>query len=370
MAERGTAGRVVFLAGTWGRCDDEPAFAARGMAAAVSRHCPVEVLVPGPPGASRPDGAFDLAPVGGEPAGTGDLAPRWPAPAEARWAPDGPALLVVVDDADLGALALADHFLPGVPVAPVVSWGRSGGDAGAHGHHGPLLAVGVGDTDAGGDDEGTDAVGDTDAGGDTGGHGAQQVGLHVPVHALAAQRRHVGIGFSDYLLVLGDRGPEAAGDDDPTPLARWLATRFADRHLVVVENATATVWRSRSLRGRTSVDTRVDLWRLVAHARATVDLAPGPLLARECVESLRYGVPVVVPSGGAGARLAARGGGLWFDDEAGLLGCVEALDDQHVRDALGAQGRAVAEDRYGEPDRFVRRVGRALDAFAACPRSG
>lgn len=356
MAERGTAGRVAFLAGTWGRCDHEPAIAARAVAAAVSRHRPVEVLVPGSPGPSRPDGAFDLVPVGGMPAGAGDPAPRWPAPGETRWAPDDPVVLVVVDDADLGALALADHLLPGVPVAPVVSWSRPGGGANGRGHRGPLLAVGVGDAGASGD-----------AGA---GDGAQQVGLHVPVHALAAQRRHVGIGFSDYLLVLGDRGPEAAGDDDPTPLVRWLATRFADRHLVVVENATATVWRSRSLRGRTSVDTRVDLWRLVAHARATVDLAPGPLLARECVESLRYGVPVVVPSGGAGARLAARGGGLWFDDEAGLLGCVEALDDRQVRDALGAQGRAVAETWYGEPDRFVQRVGRALDAFAACPRSG
>lgn len=334
------AGRIALLGGSWDRPHDEPAFAARAVAAALSRREAVDVLVPGTPGPARPDGAFDLLPVGG--------GPGWPLPDEARWPDLGPVDLVVVDDADLGALALADRFLPDAPTAPIVSWTWTGpGPGGGEQRRGALLAVGVGDEPA----------------------EVHQVGLHVPVHALAADQRHVGLGFVDYLLVLGDRGPEAADDADPTPLARWLAARFCDRHVVVVENATATVWRSRSLRGTVSVDTRVDLWRLVAHARLTVDLAPGPLIARECVESLRYGVPVVVPAGGAAARLAARGGGLWFEDEAELLGCVEALDDQAVRDTLGQQGRAVAEAWYGDPHRFVERVGRALDAYAARHRS-
>lgn len=338
----GTAGHVALLGGCWDRPHSEPAFAARAVAAALSRLATVDVLVPGAPGSPRPDGAFDLLPVGGGPG-----APGWPVPDEARWPPLDPVDLVVVDDADLGALALADRFLPDAPTAPIVSWNWTGADRGGEQHGGALLAVGVGDEPG----------------------EVHQVGLHVPVHALAAEQQHVGLGFVDYLLVLGDRGPEAAGDERPTSLARWLAARFCDRHLVVVENATATVWRSRSLRGTVSVDTRVDLWRLVAHAHLTVDLAPGPLIARECVESLRYGVPVVVPAGGAAARLAARGGGLWFEDEAELFGCVEALDDQDLRDALGRQGRAVAEAWYGDPHRFVTRVGRALDAYAARHRA-
>jgi len=340
---------VVLFGGSWGRVHDERSFVARAVAAAMSRRNQVVVLVPGPAGPSRPDGAFDLVPVGGgdgtDPTGG---APGWPTPPEARWPDPSPSALVVVDDADLGALALADHFLPGVPTAPIVSWTWTGAEATGGEHRGAaLLAVGVGD--------------DPPA--------VHQIGLHVPVHALAAAQRHVGLGFVDYLLVLGDRGPEAADDETPTPPARWLAARFADRHLVVVENATASVWRSRSLRGTVSVDTRVDLWRLVAHARLTVDLAPGPLIARECVESLRYGVPVVVPAGGAAARLAARGGGLWFEDEAELLGCVEALDDQGLRDTLGRQGQGVADAWYGDPDQFVERVGRALETYVARPRS-
>lgn len=345
----GATDRVVLFGGSWGRLHDEQAFAARAIAAAVSRRYPVMVLVPGTPGPARPDGAFDLVPVGAGGSTGADGTPGWPVPGEASWPHQVRSALAVVDDADLGALALADHYLPEVPTAPIVSWtwtGTGGTDGGEH-RGAALLAVGVGDDPA----------------------AVHQVGLHVPVHALAAAQRHVGLGFVDYLLVLGDRGPEAVGDAEPTALARWLAARFADRHLVVVENATASVWRSRSLRGTVSVDTRVDLWRLVAHARLTVDLAPGPLIARECVESLRYGVPIVVPAGGAAARLAARGGGLWFDDEAELLGCVEALDDQVLRDALGRQGTAVADAWYGDPDRFVERVSRALAGYAARPRS-
>jgi hypothetical protein len=239
----------------------------------------------------------------------------------------------VVEDGDDGARTLVEGSLPGVQVARVVS--TPGLEESSDGVA-PVLAVGPGTRD------------------DLG------VGLHVPAHRLASSRGHVGIGFTDYLLVLGDRGPDAVGADSPTALATWLAARFATRHMVVIENAMATVWRSRSLRGVLSVDTRTDLWRLIAHARLTVDLSPGPLIARECVESLLYGVPVVVPDGTTGSRLAARGGGLWFRDEAELFGCVEALDDQGVRDTLGEQGRALASRWYGDALGFVRRVSEVL----------
>ena len=59
-------------------------------------------------------------------------------------------------------------------------------------------------------------------------------------------------------------------------MVAWLTARFPDKEVVVVEDATAAVWRGRVLRGIVDVYTRTDLWRLVAHARVTVDLAPGP----------------------------------------------------------------------------------------------
>jgi hypothetical protein len=98
----------------------------------------------------------------------------------------------------------------------------------------------------------------------------------------------------------------------PPPMVAWLTARFPDKEVVVVEDATAAVWRGRVLRGVVDVYTRTDLWRLVAHARVTVDLAPGPIIARECVESLRFGTPILVPAQSAARPHADAGGGMTF----------------------------------------------------------
>jgi hypothetical protein len=188
------------------------------------------------------------------------------------------------------------------------------------------------------------------------------IGLHVPVHPLAAQRRHNGLGFTGYVLVLSDRGPTGEDHDAPTPQAAWLIAALPRHDVVIVEDGVASAWRSRSLRGRIVIDTRTDLWRLVAHALVTVDLGPGQLLARECVESLRYGIPVVVPAATAAAELAAHGGGLWYRNAAELMACVDAVNDRELRDTLGGQGRRFADDWYGDADRFVERVSSVLDA--------
>ena len=95
-------------------------------------------------------------------------------------------------------------------------------------------------------------------------------------------------------------------------MVAWLTARFPDKEVVVVEDATAAVWRGRVLRGIVDVYTRTDLWRLVAHARVTVDLAPGPIIARECIESLRFGTPIVVPAESAARPHADAGGGMTF----------------------------------------------------------
>jgi hypothetical protein len=112
----------------------------------------------------------------------------------------------------------------------------------------------------------------------------------------------------------------------------------------------------------------MDLWRIVAHAAMTIDLAPGSFVARECVESLRYGVPIVVPAGSAAASLASSSaGGLWYRDVAELLGCIEALGDPELAATLGRQGRAATDAWYGDSAAFVRRVGAALSALVPAP---
>jgi hypothetical protein len=109
------------------------------------------------------------------------------------------------------------------------------------------------------------------------------------------------------------------------------------------------------------------LLRFIAHAHLVVDLRPGAYIARECVESLRFGVPFVAPDGTAAAQLAAAGGGLWYRDVGELLEAVALLHEPFRRDALGARGRAIADAQYGDPQGFVTRVARAMDRIRSTP---
>ena len=112
------------------------------------------------------------------------------------------------------------------------------------------------------------------------------------------------------------------------------------------------MWKGRALRGVVGVDTRMDLWRLMAHARVVIDLAPGAVIARECLESLRFGTPIVVPEGTPGAAQADAGGGLTYSGVPELLERVERLLDGPERDRLSRQGAAYANSRHGDPARF------------------
>jgi hypothetical protein len=181
----------------------------------------------------------------------------------------------------------------------------------------------------------------------------------VPINPLAATHRHNGFGFTGYILVLSDRtGTPAVAP--PTPMVAWLTARFPDKEVVVVEGATAAVWRGRVLRGIVDVYTRTDLWRLVAHARVTVDLAPGPIIARECIESLRFGTPILVPAASAARPHADAGGGMTFTGYPELLAGVAHLSDDDVRATMSSRGRTYADAHYGDQRAFVDVVSRAL----------
>jgi hypothetical protein len=300
---------VVVVSSSWWGTGSETAFVTRAVAGALSRHAPVEVFCPaGRDGGPRTeaDGLFDV---------------QREAPAVS------PSLVVCEPDG-----AAATRAYPSAPAA-VIGAGPSGAGRWSPGPPRP---------------------------GEEG-----DIGLHVAVNPLAAARPHNGLGFTDYLLVLTDRGGSAFRPELPGDTVAWLAAAFPRRHLVVAEAGSVTVWRCRTLRGVVTVDTRPDLWRLMAHARATVDLGPGPLVARECVESLRFGTPVVVPAGTAASRLAAAGGGLSFADVEGLFRAVDEIDDPARRAELSARGRAAADAAYGDTDAFVARVGRAMDLAIA-----
>jgi glycosyltransferase involved in cell wall biosynthesis len=196
-------------------------------------------------------------------------------------------------------------------------------------------------------------------GGDLDASVVHSVDFHVPVNPLASERRHNALGTTGYLLVLTDRhGAEV--DGQPNPAASWLTARFPRENVLVVEEGSASLWHLRSLHGVMSVDTRTDLWRLVAHARAVIDLAPGPYIARECLEALRFGTPIIVPSATVAAEHAANGGGLSFSDAAELMASAEVLEDPSLRDRFSKEGRTMADARFGDRAAFVANMGQAL----------
>ena len=133
---------------------------------------------------------------------------------------------------------------------------------------------------------------------------------------------------------------------------------FPDDDIVLVGAGRAQAWRGSVLRGDISVATRMDLWRLLAHALFVVDLAPGTYVARECVEALRFGTPIVVPAvSPAAAEHATAAGGAVFDDLAGLVTATGRMRREPERWQASGQGRRYADEQYGRPEALVARLG-------------
>jgi glycosyltransferase involved in cell wall biosynthesis len=99
---------------------------------------------------------------------------------------------------------------------------------------------------------------------------------------------------------------------------------------------------------------RPNLWRLLRHTQVCLDLRPQSITARETLESLLLGTPVVVPEGTVAAEWAERSnGGLWYRDYQELFDAAKAvLDDARLRARLATQGRKWAEDVHGDQLRF------------------
>jgi hypothetical protein len=295
------------ISARWHERASEAAFAIRALTGAASRRGPVSVLVPGQ--VVEADGAFDLYPLGhnfGWPHGL---------PAESTILVDEltPQIASLLREAEPGPV----HLLSAGAIEPDPAWQR-------------LTLV-----------------------------GERAVGLYIPVNPQAEQHRHHGFGFTRYHLVLSGR---TASDDEPPAEVAWLTAAFPEDNVVLVEQGVASAWRARALRGRTSVDTRMDLWRLLAHAAVCIDLAPGPLVARECVEALRLGAPVVVPTGSDPAEVhAASGGGRSYSDAGELVAAVGDLRDTSVWHEVSERGRRYADTYYGDPELTEVSLIRALE---------
>jgi hypothetical protein len=318
---------VVIVRRHWRDHSSELAFVTRAVAGAASRSFGVAVLVTGPEAARAPDGAFDLE-------GSGEAGRfHWPDHLPRH-------SIVVVDDLTVEVRA---------------GLARAGIDSGYR------LSPRTGSAT----EDRWPRIGFADGDGDVGLRGP-----FVPVDPGAMRHRHHGFGFTGYVLVLSDR---VGSHRDPPPAVAWLTAAFHEHYVVLVEDAVASAWKGRSLRGTTSVDTRMDLWRLVAHAAVCVDLAPGKYVARECVESLRLGTPIIVPQDAEVAASHARAsGGRSFSDTWGLIEATDKLYGEGVVAEGSSRAKDFADDVYGDPPAFVEDLEGLLCAApgAADPEPG
>jgi hypothetical protein len=92
----------------------------------------------------------------------------------------------------------------------------------------------------------------------------------------------------------------------------------------------------------------------MAHAMVCIDVAPGSLIALECIEALRYGTPVIVPHGSGVASVHAKASsGYVFADAAELVAATLEMHTPEKRADASVSGQAYADEYFGDPDRFV-----------------
>jgi len=139
-------------------------------------------------------------------------------------------------------------------------------------------------------------------------------------------------------------------------LARLIRLRFPDHTIVVDATDALDIWRGGRLDRLWRIERASDRMRLTAWSNAFVDLHPGRLFSRRCVESLLFGTPVVVPASSRASEHARAGGGLWFENAGDLCWAVEALSEPEVARVFADKGRAYATSTFGPGSGFVDRV--------------
>ena len=116
-------------------------------------------------------------------------------------------------------------------------------------------------------------------------------------------------------------------------------------------------------------DSRFDVWRWSCRALAVLDPEPGKLLAREVLEGMMYGTPVVTPfrPGAALEHAQAGSAGLWYRTRGELEAVITALLDVETRDPLATQARLYADTTYRDTEAYLKSVGQLLEELVAVP---
>lgn len=179
----------------------------------------------------------------------------------------------------------------------------------------------------------------------------------VPVDRVAAGHRLPGLtSLSGYVVFLRGFPPGSPQGPDGPDYGRL-------RRLVpglAVADVSHREWRiyvQGSERVVPYTASRTNLWRLMSHALATVDLRPGGPIGREAIESMLLGTPVAAHAGSRSWETVEHsGGGLVFSDEAELVTALRLFLDPSERERLGEEGRRWAEEHHSDQERFAADV--------------
>jgi hypothetical protein len=317
---------VTILSSSWKKRGSEIAFVTRSVAGAASRCARLQVFIQSENGGTEADGAFDV--VGIEPQEHG-----WPELEHKGWTQRPSASSIwIIDEPSQDAIALLDTLGRECAVLTI----GSSEEATGRSLHRLLMTPASSEN-------------------------SRAFGPYVPVNPLARTYRHTGFGFTGYILVLTDRSGKPSVEH-PTPSVAWLTSRFYGEYVIAVEDGRAAAWKGRALRGVIDVHTRTDLWRLLAHARVMIDLRPGRIIGRECIEALRFGTPIVVPADSVAAEHTQSGGGRTYDDVGGLLEAVETLLHEPTGEEASRRGLEYASF-YADPRASVDQMANLLQAM-------
>ncbi|MGH9304470.1 MAG: glycosyltransferase, partial [Acidimicrobiales bacterium] len=181
------------------------------------------------------------------------------------------------------------------------------------------------------------------------------VHLALPVNRGAAAAGMAGMTtFGHYVLVLS-----GFPQDDPVsgscPPHEYLRQVLGGVSIAEVRHGRWLVTGQDRSHDVVWAPNRMNLWRLMAGADVTLDLRPPGPVGRECIESLLFGTPVVVPAHSAAAEHAlAANAGLWYGEPGEMVDALRRLiEDADLGRAMSAAGRSWAEGVHGDGAAFV-----------------
>ncbi|MHB8245076.1 MAG: glycosyltransferase [Acidimicrobiales bacterium] len=185
-----------------------------------------------------------------------------------------------------------------------------------------------------------------------------RLSLPFPVNRQASLSGLAGTAsFGRYVLVIS-----GWPDDDPAagiaPVHDYLREFIGDISVAEVRHGRWLV----SEHGRHFqvpwAANRMNLWRLMAGAVATIDVRPGGPIGREAIESMMFRTPVVVRAGTVAAEHAKEAnGGLWYAAPGEMVDAARHLvENTGNRDRLAKSAREWAENEHADTQGLVQAV--------------